>query len=298
VFANVSPLDPRLFSGCSTFVQELISQKSTGRYSPLEVAQWLDDLAAAATNHLAQATRGATEGSAELRRVAMDVQIQAGLGRFFAAKLRSGVLYAFHARTGSRVALERALQEYRRARAFWAQVAHGPGTVYVSDITIGPLAHQRGHWLDRLPAMDLDIQVMARELEASAPGADSEHNAVSSLLAVHSRVVSACRHVMLKSFSRNSPLDVSLFVPPQLRLLAAHLHYRHVDQAEDYQVVQLEPHAGEHRASIPASYTASSYPLQYFFELQFQEHGTQLYPGFDAERTHQPYFVVAADRVT
>jgi hypothetical protein len=226
------------------------------------------------------------------------VQIQAGLGRFFAAKLRSGVLYALHVRTGSRVALERALQEYRRARAFWAQVAQGPGKVYVSDITIGPLPHQRGHWLDRLPAMDLDIRVMARQLEAAAPGADSGHSVISGLLAVHSRVGSACRHVMPGHFFRNSPLNVSLSVPQELGLVVAHLHYRHVDQAEDYQVVQLEPHAGEYRASIPGSYTASSYPLQYFFELQLQALGTQLYPGFDSERTRQPYFVVTAERVT
>jgi hypothetical protein len=91
---------------------------------------------------------------------------------------------------------------------------------------------------------------------------------------------------------------LSLSVPNALRLVAARLHYRHVDQAEDYQVVQLDPHAGEYRASIPGSYTASSYPLQYFFELQLLEHGAQLYPGFDSERTQQPYFVVTADRAT
>jgi hypothetical protein len=297
VFANVSPLDPRMFSGCSSFVAEVLAQKRTGRYSPVEVAHWLDDLAAAATHHLALATRGDTEGSVELRRVAMDVQIQAGLGRFFAAKLRSGVLYALHTRTGSRMALQRALQEYRHARALWAQVAQGPGKVYVSDITIGPLPHQRGHWLDRLPAMDHDIEVMARQLQAAAPGIDSEHSAIPGLLAVHSRVGSACRHVLPRHFIRNAPLDVFLSVPAELHLEAAHLHYRHVDQAEDYQVMQLDPHAGEYRASIPASYTASSYPLQYFFELQLQEHGTQLYPGFDSARTHQPYFVVAANPV-
>jgi len=298
VFANVSPLDPQLFSGCSTFVEEWTSQQRTGRYSPLEVAKWLDDLAAAALSHLALATRSDAEGSAELRRVAMDVQIQAGLGRFFAAKLRSGVLFAFHARSGSRVALEQALQEYRRARTLWAQVAHGPARVYVSDITIGPLPHQRGHWLDRLPAMDLDIEVMARQLAAAAPAVASEHSALPTLLAAHSRVMSGCRHVLPAHFIRGTPLDLSLSVPNALRLVAARLHYRHVDQAEDYQVVQLDPHAGEYRASIPGSYTASSYPLQYFFELQLLEHGAQLYPGFDSERTQQPYFVVTADRAT
>ncbi len=332
VFSNVSPLDPQMFCGCSAYVEELTAQKRSGRHSPIEVARWLDELAAAATHHLALATHGGPAGSAELRRVAIDVQIQAGLGRFFAAKLRSGVLYALYARCGSRSALEQSLQEYRRARAFWAQVAHGAGKVYLSDITIGPLPHQRGHWLDRLPAMDADIEAMARQLvaggqrpgsiaggqrpgsiaagqrpdsiaagqppgsiaadPAAGPATGPRLSAIATVLADRSPVTSAIRHVPPEHFAAGAPLDVALSVPQELHPNAVLLHYRHVDQAEDYQVAQLQEHAGEYRASIPGSYTASSYPLQYFFELQLQGSHTELYPGFGPERTRQPYFVV------
>ena len=290
VFANVSPLDPQMFCGCSAYIEELTAQKRTGRYSPLEVARWLDELAAAATHHLSLATHGDTERSAELRRVAMDIQIQAGLGRFFAAKLRCGVLYAAHARSGSRAALEQALSEYRHARALWAQLAQGPGKVYVSDITIGPLPHQRGHWLDRLPAMDLDIEVMARQLESAGP--DRRPTPVAGVLDARSLITAAIRHVPPANFAMGAALDVALSVPQGLHLTAVLLHYRHVDQAEEYQVAELRTQVGEYHASIPGSYTASSYPLQYFFELQLADQNTELYPGFGPERTRQPYFVV------
>ena len=45
------------------------------------------------------------------------------------------------------------------------------------------------------------------------------------------------------------------------------------------------------RAAIPAAYTSSPYPLQYYFVL---EKGAQaaLYPGFNTTLSNQPYFAV------
>jgi hypothetical protein len=100
VFANVSPLDPQLFSRISDFVDEMLQGERTGKYSPVEVAQWLEDLAQDADSGLAEAQSksNATNGedaintSPEFRRAAADLKIHVGLGRFFAAKLRSGTL--------------------------------------------------------------------------------------------------------------------------------------------------------------------------------------------------------------
>jgi hypothetical protein len=47
-----------------------------------------------------------------------------------------------------------------------------------------------------------------------------------------------------------------------------------------------------YRAVIPASYTESPYPLQYYFELQESADKATLYPGFAADLANQPYFVV------
>ena len=85
-----------------------------------------------------------------------------------AGKLRAGVLYALYERSRDRSALEEALKAYQTARAAWAQLAQRAEAVYVRDITFGPDRHQRGHWLDRLPAMDQDIAKMAQLLEKAA----------------------------------------------------------------------------------------------------------------------------------
>ena len=53
VFGNVSPLDPQLFSRINDFADDLLSGSRSGKYSPIEVAQWLEDHAATAAQELA-----------------------------------------------------------------------------------------------------------------------------------------------------------------------------------------------------------------------------------------------------
>jgi hypothetical protein len=46
-----------------------------------------------------------------------------------------------------------------------------------------------------------------------------------------------------------------------------------------------------YRGAIPASYTESPYPLQYYFELR-DANGATLYPALSAGLSNQPYFVL------
>ena len=65
-----------------------------------------------------------------LAEACVDVATQAGLGRFYGAKLRSGVLYGIYERTGDSTALEEALKKYRSARAVWAALAARARDIY------------------------------------------------------------------------------------------------------------------------------------------------------------------------
>src|SRR5207245_5071962 len=75
-FGTVSPLDPQLFSRIDDFADALLKGESDGKYSPSELAQWLDDLAASAARHLAAAEARVTDRDAPaFRRLAVDVTI-------------------------------------------------------------------------------------------------------------------------------------------------------------------------------------------------------------------------------
>src|SRR5947199_9382070 len=89
-FQNASPVDPQLFLTMDETAALFLSGEPTGKYSMLEVAQWLEDYAAEANRHMTQVGKAT---SPETRRAALDVRIQAGLGQFFAAKFRAGILF-------------------------------------------------------------------------------------------------------------------------------------------------------------------------------------------------------------
>ena len=285
VFGNASPFDPQLFSRCNEFAAELVKGERSGKYSPVEVAQWLEDLADNATRQLKQVE------APEYRRLAIDVSVEAGLGRFFGAKLRSGVLYAIHEQTGDRAALEEALKQYRRARDSWAEIADRTKGVYVPDVTIGEHPWLRGHWLDRLPAIDDDIADMQKRLESAKATAEPaaraaiaeawEGRAVRQRPAATRRPLNSIRASRSTWRSRWNGSSTS-----------ARLYYRHVNQAERYQTAEMQAAGNRYRAAIPGAYTDSPFPLVYYFELKEAADKAWLHPGFGPDLANQPYFVV------
>src|SRR5262245_50454828 len=100
-FGTVGALDPEIFSGAEESVREALAGEPSGRYSPLDVARWLEALAEDAAEQLAtmegQLPQPAPKAS---RRLVVDVGIQEAIGRFFAGKLRAAVFYELFVRTG------------------------------------------------------------------------------------------------------------------------------------------------------------------------------------------------------
>jgi hypothetical protein len=299
-FGAVSPLDPALFATIDACAEDLLADRPGAKYSPLDVAEWLQGLADSALRHLVEAERQTTERDDPVwRRWAADVVIQSGLGRFFAFKLRAGVLYALYERGGDRAALAEALRAYRAARGAWAELARR-GDVYGRDITFGPETYQRGHWSDRLAAIDRDVERLARLLETpwpTPPEGDPERRrrALQQALTPPVRPALPCRHQAPASFRPGQPVSLALMLGAlgeRQRPVAAAVHYRRVNQAEDYRIEAMQARAEQWQAVIPGAYTQSPYALQYYFVLRDSLGHTSLHPGFEPSLCNQPYFVV------
>ena len=293
VFGNVSPLDPQMFSRVNDFADELLIGDPGGRYSPLEVARWLDEFADAALKHLAEAA-GRVTGKQEpdYLRFQADISIQAGLGRFFAGKLRSGILYRLFEKTGEAAALDAALGQYRAARAAWADFSERARGIYVDDVTIGELPQLRGHWLDRLPAIDRDINLVAEKLAAVkySPSPASVDAIIREVLAGgEPREVLTYRHAP-PTLVPGKPLEIALILDRPVA--SVNLYYRHVNQAERFKSSAMQGRDGRYQATIPGPYTDSAYPLQYYFQVKTSAGRTQICPGFSKGLTTQPYIVI------
>jgi hypothetical protein len=290
VFGTVSPLDPQLFYAINEFADDLLTGESSGKYTPIEVAHWIERDAADAAAALARAARRAPSG-VEYRRATIDAAIAADLGRFFGAKLRAGVLYRIFERTGDRSALEASVQRYRAARDAWAALAVRARGVYREDVTVGEQRQLRGHWADRLADIDTDITAVAAKLDSAktAPPGASAERAVAEALADPKPRLSTGRHTPATRYQPGRTL--SLEFTADRAHTAVTLHYRHVNHAERWQHASAQSAGDSWRAAIPAEYTESPYPLQYYFELR-DARAAALFPGLGPERTNQPYFVV------
>jgi hypothetical protein len=293
VFGNVSPLDPQLFSRINDHTDSILSGHTDGKYSPLEVAQWLEDYAATAAEQLRKAeARSKNKQIPEYRRMAIDVAILAGLGEFFGAKLRAGMLYRAYEKTGDPAALKSCVAQYRKARDSWAALAENAKGVYMSDITVGEHPQLRGHWLDRLPAIDRDLSALEAKVgEAKGAEPQSQTKAVvAALLGRPEPRTGRCDHKPVQRYRRGQAIELELALEKQPA--SVRLYYRHVNQAERFSTLDMKSEGKHFRATIPASYTDSVYPLQYYFEVSEETDKIWLHPGFSKQLTNQPYFVI------
>jgi hypothetical protein len=293
VFGTVSPLDPQLFYRIDDFTDDLLKGERSGKYTPIEVAHWIESYAATATASLARGDRQATrKDRPEYRRLTTDIAVVAALGLFFGAKLRAGVLYRIFEQTGDGAALEEALKAYRAARASWAGIVARTKGVYLNDITMGELRQLRGNWADRLADIDADISAIAAKLDSAKPAQTVGPIArgIAEALGRPQRPVVAGHHMAPDKFKPGETFAVEFAAEKNYN--SVQLHYRRVTQAERWQSLPMQSDGRLWRGTMPSEYTQSPYPLQYYFELKDAPESAMLYPGLGEQRTGQPYFVV------
>jgi hypothetical protein len=284
-FGTVTPLDPELF----LTVEETARGLDDGRYSALEVAGWLEALAADAMRHLEPIATVSSEGSADARRLVADVCIEAALGRFFAGKLRAGVGYERDRSARDPDALRGALAAHRSARDAWADAVAAAEGVYVRDLTYGPQAWLRGTWADRLPAIDADLRALEALVDALGPDRRPVAPGTMASAAGPPRLP-GLSHRPPDGFEPGRDLTISLETDGA-RPVGVALRFRHLDQSQPYREVEMTPGGDRFTASIPGAYADGVYPIQYAFVVRDGERARR-YPGLGPELSDQPYVVV------
>ena len=142
-----------------------------------------------------------------------------------------------------------------------------------------------------MPAIDKDIAALGAMLDSGGSGEGSPkiRAALETVLKRPQRARLTVRHATPERFTRGDALALEIAAEDTAEV---RLHYRHVDQAENYVAIAMERRGLKYVASIPAEYTKTEFPLQYFFEVHGSDGKAGLYPGFMSEPINQPYFVV------
>lgn len=297
-FGTVAPLDPELFLTAVETASEILHRSPSGRYSALEVADWLEVLSEDATAGLETIQAELPDPApAWARRFAIDVAIQAALGRFFAGKLRAAVAYELStAGTGGTSSLGAAVDAYRSARDALAEAADRAVGVYVDDLTYGPQPWLRGTWADRIPAVNRDLAAL--EALRTAGG---EEAAVVAPAAARSlgrdpawSPLGAVSHLPPRAFRPGEPLTLVVEASSNGRgsITEVLVRFRQVDQSQAYAEAPMERRDRRFVATIPGEATDSPYALQYLFIVRAGKGRAWLHPGLGPELSNRPYFVV------
>lgn len=285
MWGTVSPFDPTTFYVINEWATDALAGRLDGRYTPLEVADWISGFIADADDHV-KALRSAADPGPQLRRTAVDAAILSCLGRFFAARFRSAADYAIYQQSGDRSRLESALASNREARDSWIELVDVSEGIYQSNLRFGPERNEHGNWADRLTAIEADVDAMAAELRSRADDPGQEVK-----ITVPDRPArTGLQHEPPEAYVPGDDLRVT--ASGSEHVAAVQLRYRHVNQAEHWQSVDLVPGSGQFSAVIPADYTKSTYPLMYFFIVEHADGAVALHPGFEADLANQPYHVI------
>lgn len=289
-FGNAPTFDSELFASPREYVEALMAGEVPYRYSPLDVADWLQELAAGCEAGVADALRTSGAGTAETRRIVGDVRILAGIARYFAEKFRAACWAELFIATKGTELIEPAMDHMRRAVDGWRAAADASRDLYQDDLTYGPQSWLRGSWHTRLPEIEAELL----DLEA-ARGADSfetvplSEEARRAAAALRSRKPVRGLHLAVEAPELVTAGQDFVVVLRAAADAEPVLHYRHVNQAERWKSVRMQRRDGGFTATIPGSYTNSPYHLQYFVSLTQEGQGV-LTPGLDPDLANEPYF--------
>jgi hypothetical protein len=175
--------------------------------------------------------------------------------------------------------------------------------VYRTNVSYGNIAKRSGHWSDRLPGIDADLAAMKAKVHEDMAASRSRRSAAAEIQAATarpSRKRVAYAHTPPESFRPGQAVALSLAVPAEkggTAVRAVRLRYRHANQAERWRALDASGGNGTYTADIPAQYTESPYPLEYYFELEDTLGVAWMIPGFNNTLSNQPYFAVYKRRM-
>jgi len=286
---GVSSFDPELFYGVGEYADAALSGQLQPKYTPLEVASWIDGMVSEGVAALAEIEKHVLGDNPQAQRTIIDLQIIVQLGRFFSFKFRAAVEYALFRRTGSVGYLQESARLLKDAHAAYASIPGLADGVYQKDIAFGVGLSDRGSWSDRIMAMREDLHLLNMELTKARNNSGTKP--ASQVTHRIERWQAEASFVPCPPFVRGDPLTVIL-QSSDPTISGAVLRYRHVNQAEDFDCIEMERAGERFEAVIPGDYTSSSYPIMFFAEVRKDGEPPVFIPALNDTFSNQPYVVV------
>jgi hypothetical protein len=283
VFQETSPLDPEVIYGIADYVRDEQAGVLDGRRTPAECADELDRLADAAAVAAGSRPDRDRDLSAQTARALIDVVISAGIGHFFARKIRAATAFARYELTGDPGHAAAAATHLADALAVWDDFCE-IATVYHPDQAFGMADYARGHWRDRRAAIAADLVRVRAVAGDAAPAPEPGRVPPPPVAEIVEHEPERDVRVGVDG------AEIRVRLPREVD--AVDLRFRQVDQSQRWSAVPMAEADGEWAGVIPPAVLDSPFAVQYAFRWSAPD-GTAREPRSWGAGLRAPYYLVA-----
>jgi hypothetical protein len=288
--------DIQQFMNLKDEATSIIQGTDTAMRRPEETSRWFAKTSDAILAEVAAAERalGSRPASNEIKSTIADAKILAALARYHSWRQLGGVNYNLYKQAGDLGAFDEAIGDERKAVQAWHELVDAAGDFYYDDMAFGAIS--RGfprHWKDELKALDSEFTQLLAERQNATQKPDTK--------AFRIPVRDPNPKLPVVRFSPGSVAAPGQDFVVRARVAAPagikwiRLRYRHVNQKEDYQSVDmtLDSRTSPYIGSIPASFIDPQWDLMYFVEIVDRQGNGRMYPDLETET---PYIMLAVKR--
>jgi hypothetical protein len=164
-YREVSPGDWRFVVSIPEAVDNRLAGRASAKQTPDETANRLDEMARLTEEAVARAKKRIPAGNREWLSTEPDLLVLASMARYHAHKQRGTYLLAYFDRTRDESALGEARREFEAGLDVWKKLVAMTTGLYPRQMSFGP--DDKGHWADKLPYVEHDLQLVAQREEVA-----------------------------------------------------------------------------------------------------------------------------------
>ena len=283
--ARVEPSDPTRFYRVDEYVEDMLKGRLCGKWTPLQVAEHLRQLAGKTRTAIALIDQTTTE----LRYTCLDFTILSHLAEYHASRMAAGTYLALYRRTDKPGLLPAVLQHLEQSREQWGALSVAADGNYADDLVFGfrDKGHC-GHWKDDLAVVERDLGVVRRLLEDREEEEPTQVEWHGGTVHPHAPGVDFRRPLGAEA-GEDLPLRLDLKVSEERSVRAVRCFHRIAHQALEFEMIEMRAGEGSYEAVIPGDAIDAAWDLMLFFEFEFSDGLATRWPDW---RTEAPYFVI------
>ena len=283
--ARIEPSDPTRFYRIDEYVQDVLEGRLKGKWTPLQVASLLRELA----GKTRLATARIDQTMTELRYTCLDFSILSHLAEYHASRMEAVTYMAHYQRTKDPGHLPSVRQHLEQSRVHWNALATAADGNYADDLAFGFREKGHcGHWKDDLAVVERDLTVVQGLMSEREQTQATTFECPGGI--VHPPAPGLnFRPPLEAEEGADLPLRIYLEASEERYVRAVHCFYRIAHQALEFESIKMEAGKRCYEAVIPGDAIEAAWNLMLFFDFEFGDGSATRWPDW---RIETPYFVI------